>query len=165
MMHWKLTSNQQLPLNQLMKAINEWDFNVPLVIKLEKYSEKRSLSQNALCHLWYRIITQWLEARNIYYAEYYDYEDEDADPNYVPETYPYDEDTVKEMLKKEILGVRRIVCSDGSISEFIKSTSKLSKGEMHHFMNRIYEKFYNVGLILPVPEDSVYQKLEDKQNA
>lgn len=165
MMHWKLTSNQQLPLNQLMRAINEWDFTVPLVIKLEKYSEKRSKAQNDLCHKWYRIIAQWLTARGIYYTEYYDYKAEDADPNYIPKTYPYDEDVVKEVLKAEILGVKKIVDTNGNVREVSKNTSKISVGETQYYMNRIYQKFFNLGLILPVPDDSQYQKLEDKQNA
>ena len=36
----------------LMKRIQEWDYTVPLCIKLEKYDDGRSLSQNALFHVW-----------------------------------------------------------------------------------------------------------------
>jgi hypothetical protein len=142
----------------------EWD-DFPAIIELKPMGEDRSLSQNALCHKWYRIIAQNLNARGVRYTEYYDYEAEDANPDYTPETRDYDEELVKEVLKFEVLGTIKIKRSNGKIIEVSKSTSNLSKGETQFYMNRVYEKAYNLGIILPIPEDSQYQKLEDKQNA
>jgi hypothetical protein len=153
MMHWKLTSNKQLPLNQLMKAINEWDFTVPLVIKLEKYNEKRSLSQNALSHVWYKVICDYVTRKG------YALIDEDTG-----EQIPFTPDDIKQEVKKQILGVQRLN-DRGRIIEKVRSTSKLSTGEMYDYMNKLYHRCLSIGLILPIPEDSQYQKLEDKQNA
>ena len=153
-MRWIVKSKKDTPLNQIMQFIDEWGFDTPLVITVDEYNEKRSKSQNGLCHLWYRVIAHWLKANDFHYI----------DANTGKKIYNT-EKHVKETLKKEILGVQTLVDRFGDVKEFTIDTSDLSKAETHHFMNRIYEKFYTVGLILPVPEDSVYQKLEDKQNA
>ena len=42
----------------LIDNMMDWDFNQPLVVKLEKYKDPRSLSQNALSHIWYREIAK-----------------------------------------------------------------------------------------------------------
>ena len=39
----------QLPF--LLKRIESWDYAVPLVVKLERYDDPRSLGQNALFHI------------------------------------------------------------------------------------------------------------------
>jgi hypothetical protein len=35
---------------------------------------------------------------------------------------------------------------------------------MVDYMNKLYQRCLDIGLILPIPEDSEYQKLLDKQN-
>lgn len=152
-MRWIVKRKQDAPLNQIMRFIDEWGFDAPLVIKAEVHNEKRSLSQNALSHVWYKAICDYVNAKG--------YRLINVDTG---EEIPYTPDDVKQEMKRQILGVKRLRHKD-RIIEKVQSTSKLTTGEMHDYMNKLYHKCLNLGLILPIPEGSQYQKLEDKQNA
>lgn len=152
-MRWIVKRKQDAPLNQIMKFIDEWGFDTPLVIKAEVHNEKRSLSQNALSHVWYKAICDHVNSKG--YALI------DVDTG---EAVPYTPDDVKQEMKRQILGVKKLRHKD-RIIEKVPSTSKLTAGEMHDYMNKLYHRCLNLGLILPIPEESQYQKLEDKQNA
>ena len=129
----------------------EWD-DFPAIIELKPMGENRSLSQNALSHVWYKAICSHINSKGYVFV--------DVDTG---EKIPFTSDDIKLEMKKQILGVRRLEYK-GKITEKVPSTSKLSKGAMVDYMNKLYQRCLDIGLILPIPDDSEYQKLLDKQN-
>ena len=130
---------------------DEWD-DFPAIIELKPMGENRSLSQNALSHVWYKAICNHINSKG------YGFVDVDTG-----EKIPFTSDDIKLEMKKQILGARRLEYK-GKITEKVPSTSKLSKAEMVDYMNKLYQRCLDIGLILPIPDDSEYQKLLDKQN-
>ena len=130
---------------------DEWD-DFPAIIELKAMGDKRSQSQNALSHVWYKVICDHVSAKG------YGFIDVDSG-----EKIPFTPEDIKDQMKKQILGVQKLRYKD-EIIEKVPNTSKLSKGDMCDYMNKLYQRCLDIGLILPIPEDSEYQKLLDKQN-
>ena len=108
---------------------------------------RRKLSQNALFHVWVSQISRHLTAKGKAYC--------------TPEW-------VKRQLKGSFLGTESIesVClltGDKSVTEEVRSSSKLDKGEFNFFLNRIQEWSVDTGLILSAPIDSTYTELNNRQ--
>lgn len=115
---------------------------------LKPWKDKRSLSQNALSHMWYAEISEYLikSGRT------------DATPEWV-----------KRNLKRTYLGCEEITYTDFVTVEKVttyepRHTSNLDTGEMHFFLNQVERWCAQFGLALTIPHDSEYQKLKDKQN-
>lgn len=118
-------------------------------LTLKPWKEKRSLSQNALSHMWYAEISAYLikSGRT------------DATPEWV-----------KRNLKRTYLGCEEVtytdfVTGDKSTTYEPRHTSSLDTGDMHFFLNQVEQWCAQFGLVLTIPHDSDYQKLKDKQNA
>ena len=108
---------------------------------------RRKLSQNALFHVWVAQISKHLTAKGKAYCT----------PGWV-----------KRQLKGSFLGTESIesVClltGDKSVTEEVRSSSKLDKGEFNFFLNRIQEWAVDIGLILSAPIDSTYTELNNRQ--
>ncbi|EPR9084307.1 YbcN family protein [Cronobacter dublinensis] len=118
-----------------------------LVVK--PWKEKRSLSQNALAHMWFSEISQYLIKSGR----------ADATPEWV-----------KRNLKKTYLG-----CEEVTYTDFItgtkettwepRHTSCLDTGEMHHFLCQVEGWCAQFGLALTIPVGCEFQQLRDKQEA
>ncbi|MBA7773655.1 MULTISPECIES: YbcN family protein [unclassified Enterobacter] len=118
-------------------------------LQVKPWREKRSLSQNALFHLWMGEISGYLikSGRT------------DATPEWV-----------KRNLKKTYLG-----CEEVTYTDFItgaketswepRHTSLLDTGEMHIFMCKVEAWCAQFGLALTIPNGCEYQQLRDKQEA
>ncbi|MDA4839221.1 YbcN family protein [Enterobacter hormaechei] len=118
-------------------------------LQVKPWREKRSLSQNALFHLWMGEISEYLikSGRT------------DATPEWV-----------KRNLKKTYLG-----CEEVTYIDFItgaketswepRHTSLLDTGEMHIFMCKVEAWAMNIGCHLTIPQSCEYQQLRDKQEA
>ena len=113
----KRESEDRLPF--LLKRIEAWDYSAPLVVKLEPYKDPRSLSQNALFHVWCA-------------------------------------DLSKAFIKK---------VPTANKENQVKSSSKLTKGEMVHFMDNVYHWARDNGVLLKVPHDSEYARLQNQQES
>lgn len=73
-------------------------------------------------------------------------------------------DDLHDQMRKKFLGEepdRRV--GKGIIPGQIKSTTKLNKGEMFLYMEKIDMFFSQMGLYLPKPEDSAYAKYKEMQ--
>ena len=133
-------------LPSILKRIEGWDFTAPLVVKVQKYENPRSTSQNALSHVWYKEIAVKM-AKKGHKVEY-------GKP----------EDVWKLFLKQRFLGVESYSIGEKvNIAEQIKSTSKLTKGEMLHFLDKVYHWAEKQKILLPIPADSEYAELLNKQ--
>lgn len=125
----------------LMKRIQEWDYTVPLCIKLEKYDDGRSLSQNALFHVWCSELSK----------------------EFIKKVPTATKENMKLMLKQRFLGTYDVKVGKTVIEGQVKSSSKLTKGEMVHFMDNVYHWARDNGVLLKVPHDSEYARLQNQQ--
>lgn len=117
-----------------------------LIIK--PWRDKRSLPQNALSHMWYGEISEYLlrSGRT------------DATPEWV-----------KRNLKKTYLGSVEVTYTDFVTSEKTsmwepRHTSDLDSGEMHHFLCQVEMWCAQFGLALTIPHGCEFQQLRDQQN-
>ena len=53
----------------LIENMLDWDFSRPLAVKLEQYQDPRSLSQNALLHIWCREIAKGMHKKGVVVTE------------------------------------------------------------------------------------------------
>ncbi|RKQ38375.1 hypothetical protein [Enterobacter sp. R1(2018)] len=137
-------SNFQAIGSQLMPFLESGEC-YRLIIK--PWKDKRSLSQNALSHVWYEHISKYLikAGRQHCNAAW-----------------------VKHNLKATYLGFEDVMFTDFVTGEVttrqeLKHTSDLDTGDMHYFMMRIEAWAAQFGLTLPNPEDGEYFKLQRKQ--
>jgi hypothetical protein len=139
-------------LGKFYKMLKEEWNDFPAIIELKKMEDKRSLCQNSLAEVWYKVICNDVISKGYHFT----------DPD-TGEKIPFTPEDIKYQMKKQILGSQRLEYN-GEIIEKVPETSKLSKGAMVDYMNKLYHRCLDIGLILPIPEDSEYQKLLDKQN-
>ena len=129
----------------ILKRIESWDFDNPLVIKLDKYESPRSLSQNAMSHIWYREISSAMADKG-----------HKVDHEEPAEVW-------KLWLKKRFLGTTCYSIGNQHIPEQVKSTSKLTKGEFVHFLDNVYHWATKQGIRLSIPAESEYAELQAQQ--
>lgn len=118
-------------------------------LQVKPWREKRSLSQNALSHMWYTEISEYLinSGRT------------DATPEWV-----------KRNLKKTYLGCEEVTYTDFITGEKTttwepRHTAELDTGEMHIFLTKVEAWCAQFGLSLTIPFDCQYQKLKESQDA
>ena len=118
-------------------------------LQVKPWREKRSLSQNALSHMWYTEISEYLikSGRT------------DATPEWV-----------KRNLKKTYLGCEEVTYTDFITGEKTttwepRHTADLDTDEMHIFLVKFEMWCTQFGLALTIPNGCEYQLLRDKQEA
>ena len=143
--HVKVSTKEELEkrLPHIIKRMQDWDYSTPLAVKLDPYENPRSLSQNAMSHIWFREIAEGMAKK----GHAVDHED----PEFVWKLY----------LKKRFLGVHTF----NNLPDQIKSTSKLTKGEFVHFLDNVYHWATKQGIRLSIPADSEYAELQAQQEA
>ena len=126
----------------LIKRLQDWDYAVPLAVKLEPWVDSRSLDQNALFHKWCRQLSEKF-IKDI--------------PDATPEG-------VKLMMKHKFLQTKTIKVGQTVLKDQIQSTAKLKKGEMCHFMDEVYAWAADRGVYLVTPEYNEWTELKRKQD-
>ena len=129
-------------LPYLLKRLNDWDYFTPLAIKFERYSDPRTISQNKLFHKWCDQMSK----------------------HFIKRIETATKENIKMMMKQRFLGTYDIVIGKTVIEGQVKASSKLTKGEMVHFMDNVYHWAKDNGVLLIVPEDSEYQRMKQKQD-
>lgn len=127
------------------KAI-EHDYHKPMKVYFEEYKPTRSLNQNALSHVWYREIANYLDGLMTW-----------------DDNTPFTEDDVKQMLKMKYLPTKPKTLK-GKVIHVPVDTSTLNSGDMYEYMERVQAWALDKGLTLPVPEDSQFYKLMQENN-
>jgi hypothetical protein len=117
---------------------DNWNWEYPVQFKVGRYQEKRSLSQNALFHVWCREMADHFSSKG-------------ADIT---------EATMKELLKYKFLGTEDRVIHKTVIPAQVRETSGLEKGEMMDFMDQVQSWALDHGVKLACPIDSEYMKLK-----
>ncbi|KZQ55004.1 YbcN family protein [Klebsiella aerogenes] len=120
-----------------------------LRLQVKEWREKRSLSQNALSHMWYAEISEYLITRGKTFA--------------TPEW-------VKDAMKHTYLGYEskdRVDVMSGEVTtvQSLRHTSELETGEMYIFLCKVEAWAMNIGCHLTIPQSCEYQQLRDKQEA
>jgi len=142
--YWLIKRKEEIPriISNLQSWAGEWDFSHALCLTPKKYTNPRSLSQNALVHVWFDTMATHFSKK--------------VDTN---------AEQMKSLMKYKFLGTEDLVVGKTVIKDQLRSTSKLDKGEMTHFMNQVYDWAVDHGVTLPMPADSEYMKLREAQNA
>ena len=142
--YWLIKRKEEIPriISNLQAWAGEWDFSHPLCLTPKKYTNPRSLSQNALLHVWFDTMAAHFSKK--------------VDTN---------AEQMKSLMKYKFLGTEDLVVGKTVIKDQLRSTSKLDKGEMTHFMDQVYDWAVDHGVMLPMPADSEYMKLREAQNA
>lgn len=134
-------------LPYITKRIQDWDYEKPLCVKLQPYENPRSLSQNALLHIWVREIKKGMEKKGVKVTV--------GDPD----------EAWKLWLKRRFLGSDNFQIKNQIIEGQVKRTSNLTKGEMVHFMDQCYHWALEQGINLSIPKESEYAELKAKQES
>lgn len=147
--HVKVSSKAELEkrLPHIIKRMQDWDYSTPLAVKLDPYENPRSLSQNAMSHIWYREIAKEMEKK----GHKIDHEEP--------------AEVWKLWLKKRFLGTASYSIGNQHIPDQVKSTSKLTKGEFVHFLDNVYHWATKQGIRLSIPANSEYAELQAQQEA
>lgn len=125
----------------ILARIKDWDYFAPLAITLKPYTNPRTISQNALLHMWCREMSDHFIKK-------------------IPTSTP---DNMKLMVKMKFLGLEDIKVGKTIIQNQVKHSSDLDKGEMVHFLDQVYHWARDNGVLLTVPKESEYQKLKNQQ--
>ena len=129
----------------LVDQLKGWDYSRPLALKLEPYQDERSLSQNALFHMWCREIAKGMKKKGFNVTE------GDA------------VEAWKLWLKRRFLGTDNFQISKTKIEGQVRRSSALNKGDMVHFMDQCYHWATEQGIKLTVPLESEYAELKNQQ--
>ncbi|MGP4130082.1 YbcN family protein [Pantoea tagorei] len=117
-----------------------------LIIK--PWREKRSLNQNALSHMWYSEISDWLIRRGKDFAS----------PEWVKDAMKH---TYLGYVEREMVDV---VTGEITVIRSLRHTSDLDTGDMHFYLTQVEGWALSLGCKLTVPADSEYMNLKEKQN-
>ena len=133
-------------LSTIKNILLAWDYDSPCKLEIKKHVDARSLSQNALMHMWFNQIYNRFSAMGIMVGD-----------------EPITAEDVKLMMKHKFLGVKDVVRGKLVIKDQLVSTSSLDTGEMTYFLDQVYDWAMDKGIYLPVPEHSVYKKYRERQ--
>lgn len=134
-------------IEQLSQQLAEMVKEGPVQVKLSG-RKARSLSQNALSHMWYSEVSRWLIGKGKDFA--------------TPEW-------CKDALKNTFLGVEDVFHTDvvtgvSTRRQELRHTSKLDVGEMKLYLDLVYHWCLDRGLMLTIPEGCQYQELCKQEN-
>lgn len=124
---------------------------------IEVKEGQRSLDQNALYWVWMPHIQKYLNDTKPKILN-----DETGEWEYPDD---YNKSEAHMIVKKLFLGVEPAIMKGDEvfISEQVRSTKGLSVGEMYDFMTKIHHWMVSRDVYLPLPEDSQYVELMNRQ--
>jgi len=121
---------------------SEWDFSQPVTWEPKIYRNKRSLTQNALFHVWCRELSAHFSANG----------------------YEVSEKEMKDLMKHKFLGCEDRVIHNTVIPQQLRESSELDSGEMMVFLDQIWAWAADHGVTLQIPADSEYMKLKGESH-
>ena len=132
----------------LIDALMPFDFESSVEVVIRPIAAKRTLSQNAVFHMWCGELSSFLLKAGRKWAT----------PAFV-----------KDMLKHSFLGYKDTTRFDVANNKAEKvreliHTSDLSTGDMFHFMEQCEAYSVGIGCLLTIPEKSEYMQNKRSQN-
>ena len=135
-----LTSVDDLPM--VSSIVHDHFSNESKPIRLTiKSCSNRSLNQNSTYWMWLGELSHQIKLKT---------------------SESYSTDDLHEWFKNKFCPDKVITLGKQSIS--VKSTRKLSTGEMHFYMNQLFDWAVNAGFKLTVPIESEYRQIIERQN-
>jgi hypothetical protein len=111
-------------------------------LNVEVRAGNRTLSQNSLYWMWVDQATSWINDKK---------------------RTDFKTEEIHERMKHQFLGYTDEKQVGGiCIPPQLKSTAKLTKGDMYHYMRQVDGYWAGLGLLLVTPDDSIYAELKRK---
>lgn len=118
-------------------------------LTIKPWRNTRSLSQNALSHMWYAEISDFLIRRGKAFAS----------PEWVKDAMKHAYLGYENRGAVDVItGAKTTICT-------LRHTSGLDTGEMHDFMRKVEGCALNIGCHLTIPQDSEFMQLRTRQEA
>ena len=119
-----------------------WDaMPFPCKITYKSLTGMRTISQNALVHMWFGQMAKEFSLKG----------------------FPLTEKDAKRLMKHEFLGYEDVKIGSTVIEAQLRHTSDLDTGEMSDFMDKVDHWNVDKGVYLIKPVDSEYMKLKEAQ--
>jgi hypothetical protein len=122
---------------------NEWPVSISYTFGLT-----RSISQNALFWMWMTQLSKYLIKGGR----------SDSSPDFCHDLM------CNTFLGCEVKVITNAITGDKTEVTSIIGTSKLKKGEFTYFLDQIYSKCIDWGLVLTIPSDSEFKSLMERQS-
>lgn len=133
--------------NMIGTVTDNW-LEGPYQVTVEPYIYARTIPQNDLYWLWMGVVVKWLRSRGDKVAK--------------------DDKTAKRhasaFFQERFLGTETPEIGRWECQAQLISTKSLGVGEMQNYMEKVNAWCMNAGVTLPVPEESQYKKLRDKND-
>ena len=126
---------------EVVRAVDDHGF----VILEWKAGSNRSLSQNNLYWMWMAELAESFTKR-------------------AKDGSEWTKDDMHDLMRHKFLGYYDIKINKTEIKQQLKSTAKLLKEEMFHYMSQVDVFGQETGVYLSHPEDSEYMKLMERNN-
>jgi len=125
-------------LKTFQKFLEEtWNWDHPIAWKVTIYRDPRSVSQNALLHMWCEEMANYFTKRGTEVTK----------------------ESMKELMKYKFLGTEDVVINNTVIPAQLRKSSQLDKGEMQFFLAKIQEWGLDHGVQLTAPANSTYMEI------
>lgn len=111
-------------------------------IRVKIREEGRSIDQNGLYWQWLTILAKYFSKGSAEYSK----------------------DDIHDICRHKFLGYEDRKIGNTEIRAQLKSTARLDKGEMHHYLTQVDNWAVEMGCLLPHPEDSQYAQYREAQN-
>lgn len=132
----------------LFDCLNGFEFEHPMQVVIGPIQKKRSLSQNAVFHMWCGELSQFLTGKGRAFAT----------PEWCKDAMKYT------FLGFEAVGHTNVTTGEIMAYSELKHTSNLSTGEMFHFMEQVESWCAGIGCLLTIPEKSEYMTIKKQVN-
>lgn len=135
-----VVTSQQMLENMIEQIASMWvDHGW---INVEVKAGNRTLSQNSLYWMWIDQATSWINDKK---------------------GTDFKTEEIHDRMKHQFLGYTdEKQIGDVTIRPQLKSTAKLTKGEMFHYMSQVDAYWTQLGLFLVTPDDSVYAQIRKR---
>ncbi len=144
-----INSRQQLPeaYNAMAAALSGCP-DEPHELSIKPKKKTRTLSQNALLHMWFSELSQYLIKAGRKFAT----------PEWCKDAMKHSFLGYEEKERVDVVTGEKITVRD------LRKTRDLNTAAMHYFMNEIEAWCVSIGCLLTIPDSSEYMKLKREQN-
>ncbi len=135
-----IRSKEELPqrLDNLKSRLEfAWDFSTPAHVQARPYQDKRSRLQNNLYWRWLGILSDELSGEHHYAKE-----------------------DLHDLMRHRYLGTEEVQIGTETFTR-LRSTTRLQRGVMAQYMQKVEHWAADMGVLLPLPEDNEYMQYRE----
>ena len=116
-----------------------WNWEKPLMVYYEAYTDPRTRSQNNLYWMWCEEMANYYSRRDT----------------------PFTKDDMHDLMRHHFLGYENKTIGNTTLERQLVSTTGLKKPEMSEYMHKIEQWNTDNGLLLTIPADNEYRKYKE----